>query len=124
MKWKCDFCDEEAVVISGYKRCKAHAKEQDRIAIHLMILDVFPSIPVTKIHELCSEMFGTEDYGFSSFPALSNISYDLKRGPIDRTGWYTKSQSRYLSEAFEKFLRKKHPEFYKQIKASKIERFY
>ena len=118
---KCDFCDEEAIISSGHKRCKTHAREQDRIAIHLMILDVFPSLPITKIHELCSEMFGTSDYSFS---LMSNIYKILARGPMDRDGWYIKPLPQYIGEVFTEFLRTRHTPFYERTINERIERFY
>jgi len=122
---KCDFCDEEAVLTSGYHYCQKHARGQDRIAIHNMIVDTFPSITMTRIHQLCSEMFGTEDYGFSTFPRLYAI---IDRGPIlkfgPRMGWYAKPQAQYLMDAFSKFLEEKHPQFWLRVKDDRIERFY
>jgi hypothetical protein len=118
---KCDFCDNEAIVSSGYRRCKVHAREQDRIAIHLMILDVFPLIPIAKIHELCSEMFGTSDYSFS---LMSNVYKILDRGSMGRDGWYITPLPKYVGEVFTEFLRIKHPGFYEKVINERTERFY
>jgi hypothetical protein len=86
-----------------------------------MILDVFPSLPITKIHELCSEMFGTFDYSFS---LMSRVYGILDRGPKDRAGWYTKPLSQYVGEVFTEFLRVRHTSLYERIINERTERFY
>ena len=125
---KCDFCDEETVLTSGYHYCAEHSRGRDRIVIHNIIQDAFPLVTLEKIKQMCIEMFGTPDYGYSRFPALSKIGNGLDRGPVfktgPRTGWYMKPQEIYLVEAFEIHLRINHPKFYERIKGDRVERFY
>jgi hypothetical protein len=125
---KCDLCDEEAILISGYHYCARHARGRDRIAIHNIIQDAYPMVTLEKIKQICSEMFGTSSYGFSTFPELIKIGGDLDRGPIlkigPRAGWFAKPQEVYLIEAFEKHLQINHTAFWGRIKGEKQERYY
>jgi hypothetical protein len=70
-------------------------------------------------------MFGTDRYGFATFPELYKI---LDRGPIvtfgSRRGFYVKPQAQYLVEVFEKFLQVVHPRFYERVSGDKIKRYY
>ena len=122
---KCDFCDEEAVLTSGYHYCPKHARGRDRIAIHNILGDAYPSITLDKIKQVCCEMFETQDYGFSTFPSLYKI---LDRGPIlkigPRMGWYAKPLEPYLIETFEIYLKNNHEIFWNRVKNDRITRFY
>lgn len=124
---KCDFdsCDKKVVLISGYHYCAEHARGRDRIAIHNIIQDAFPTITLEKIKQMCCEMFETTDYGFSTFSKLYKIKDRgllLKNGP--RVGWYAKPLESYLIETFEVYLRTNHEIFWNRVKNDRIVRFY
>lgn len=122
---KCDFCDGEAVLTSGYHYCTGHSRGRDRIVIHNIIQDALPTITLDKIKQVCCEMFETDQYGFSTFPRLYKI---LDRGPIlkigPRAGWYARPQESYLIETFGIYLQKNHPILWNRVKNDRVTRFY
>lgn len=123
---RCDFHpDKEATLICGYYYCSECARARERLNIHNTIGDTYPSLPLDKIKEICAEMFGTDDYGFSLFSRLYKI---LDRGKIinfgPNRGYYVMPQPLYLVNTFSKYIEENHPNLWRRIKDGRIERFY
>jgi len=110
----CSFCgDENVVLVSGYNYCVQCSRKLDRKTINLMLSKVFPSLTMERIKDLCTEMFGTEDYCFSKF---SNLYAMLDRGEwIERDHRFKIPQSEYLVIVFHKHIKDKHPKLFERI---------
>ncbi|MBE3137634.1 MAG: hypothetical protein IMZ43_09645 [Thermoplasmata archaeon] len=116
---KCDICGEEEVTYtSGYHYGPACCRKNvDRVAIHNAICNAFPSLTLTRVKDLCGEMFGDFDYGYSRFPNLYKI--------LDRGGWNEKRgmfnipSHIYLVRAFEQFIKVQHPKLSERVKNDK-----
>lgn len=122
---KCDFCNEKATLTAGYHYCPKHIRGLDRIAIHIILIEAYPTLTLERIKQFCVEMFGIEDYGFSTFPVLYKIH---DRGKMYRDarneGWYKKPQALYLIETFELFIQDKYPKFWERIKNDRVVKHY
>jgi len=113
---KCDFCGEKRVThTSGYHYCSACCRKNiDRVWIHNVICDAFPSLTLTQVKGLCGEMFSDDDYGYSKFSNLYKI--------LDRGGWNEKRRRFnipshiYLVRVFDQFIKVQHPKLFERVK--------
>jgi len=114
MQRKCHCCGSgDVVLISGYEHCASSSRRIDRSAINTIISKFYNGIQMEQIKDLCTEMFGTKDYGWSTFPKVYGI--------LDRGAWI-ESQHRfeipsneYLIKVFHEFIRRNHPRIFERI---------
>ena len=111
----CNFCgSEDVVLIAGYRYCAICSHKLDRVFIHNAITNAFPPITLNRIQQLCTEMFGTNDYCYAEFSKLYKF--------LDRGGWDEKTQrfdvpcNIYVVKVFDLFLQQSHPQLFNRIK--------
>lgn len=114
MNKKCHFCgDENVVLIAGYDYCIPCSRKLDRSSIHTLLSKFYKSLTMENIKDLCTEMFGTKDYGWSTLPKVYGI--------LDRGSWILSEHrfsipiNEYLIKVFHEFIQQNHPKIFERI---------
>jgi hypothetical protein len=91
----------EAVLISGNCHCPPCSRELDREVLIKWAIQVKPALTRKHAVEILGKMFGTPDFGFSTFPVLYDrfprkVHKRVTRGSFG----FVVSQLDYFQEAF------------------------
>lgn len=95
--------DRKAILISGRKYCEECSRSLEREQITEWAHHAKPELTREKTLRLLNELFGTPDWGFSTFPKLySIIPREIKKDE------FVLSQQSYIQKVFLKYIGDKH----------------
>jgi hypothetical protein len=106
MKFPCRrHLESPAVLIAGYNHCEICSRDMEREILVKWCQHVKPEFTRGHILKVLGEMFGTVDFGFSTFPALYPMFPRAIKKPKKNDFGFILSQTEYLQRAFLTFIK-------------------
>ena len=99
--------DSQSILVAGYNHCEICSREMEREVMLKWCQHVKPEWTRKHILGSLTDLFGTSDFGFSTFPAIYSRFPRAMKKPKKNDFGFVLSQATYLQGAFLKFIGEK-----------------